>query len=52
MEMMQVRLWQAETLDGEFEEDDVDGKFSVGDSKIIDLILPLIEYYCTTDKNA
>ena len=26
MEMMQVRLWQAETLDGELDEDDVDGK--------------------------
>ena len=53
MEMMQVRLWQAETLDGEFEEDDVDGKFSVQrDSKIKDLILPLIEYSCTTDTNA
>ena len=25
MEMMQVRLWQAETLDGELDEDDVDG---------------------------
>lgn len=24
--MMQVRLWQAETLDGELDEDDVDGK--------------------------
>lgn len=25
MEMTQVRLWQAETLDGDLEEDDVDG---------------------------
>ena len=29
MEMMQMRLWQAESVDGEFEEDDVDGKDSI-----------------------
>ena len=27
--MMQMRLWQAESVDGEFEEDDVDGKDSI-----------------------
>ena len=45
MEMMQVRLWQAETVDGEFDEDDVDGKVSIY-SIMIEIKLLLLLYIC------